>query len=308
MGAPEVVDTLSQAQMLNQRLGKPPDPLLLRALAIARLTGNFQEALVFGDQLLQLADQQGDPILLVEGHYVLGVTLSWAGSFTRSRIHLEQALAHYDPTQSSAHITRYSQDPSVICQCRLAFDLWCLGYPEQAGAVQYKGLAQAHALRILQPGLRADLGCDVARRDAQCRFAARLGRSGQCAQRGTPSSVLVVMGNGAAGLGAGRIGRAGAGYLAELQRGAKQMRADVFPAAVRLILLVEQLAKTGQIERGLELVNEAVASTENGRYWCDAELERLRGELLLAKGVAGRHAEAAYRRAIQIAQAAGEDV
>lgn len=143
-GAPEVVDTLSQAQMLNQQLGKPPDPLLLRAVAIARLNfANFQEALVFGDQLLQLADQQGDPILLVEGHYVLGVTLSWAGSFTRSRIHLEQALAHYDPTQSSAHITRYSQDPSVICQCRLAFDLWCLGYPEQAKETQSKGLAQA---------------------------------------------------------------------------------------------------------------------------------------------------------------------
>ena len=64
---------------------------------------------------------------------------------------------------------------------------------------------------------------------------------------------------------------------------------------------MEQLAKTGQIDRGLELVNEAVASTKNGRYWCDAELERLRGELLLAKGVAAQHAEAAYRRAIQIA-------
>ena len=63
------------------------------------------KGLAFGDQLLQLADQQGDPILLVEGHYVLGVTLSWAGSFTRSRIHLEQALAHYDPTihQRTSH-------------------------------------------------------------------------------------------------------------------------------------------------------------------------------------------------------------
>ena len=88
----------------------------------------------------------GDPILLVEGHYVLGVTLSWAGSFTRSRIHLEQALAHYDPTSAAAHIARYSQDPNVICQCRLAFDLWCLGYPEQAEAVQHRGLAQARAL------------------------------------------------------------------------------------------------------------------------------------------------------------------
>jgi tetratricopeptide (TPR) repeat protein len=94
-GAPEVIDTLSQAQTLNQRLGKPPDPLLLRALAIARLNvRNFSEALVFGDQLLQLAGQQHDAVLLVEGHYVLGVTLSWSGSFTRSRIHLQEARLH----------------------------------------------------------------------------------------------------------------------------------------------------------------------------------------------------------------------
>jgi predicted ATPase len=129
-GAPVVVETLSEAQMLNQRLGNPPDPLILRALAIAALNvRNFQQGLAFGDQLLELADQQGDPLLLVEGHYVLGVTLHYAGSFTRSRVHLEQALGRYDPTHSSAHITRYSQDPSVICQCRLAFDLCCLGYP-----------------------------------------------------------------------------------------------------------------------------------------------------------------------------------
>ena len=49
-------------------------------------------------------------------------------------------------------------------------------------------------------------------------------------------------------------------------------------------LLAEQLAKIGQVERGLELVNEALASTANDRYWYDAELERFRGELLLAKG------------------------
>ena len=64
---------------------------------------------------------------------------------------------------------------------------------------------------------------------------------------------------------------------------------------------MEQFANTGQIDRGLELANGALASTKNDRYWCDAELERLRGELLLAKGDA-RQAEAAYRRAIQIAR------
>ena len=146
-GAHEVLDALSQAQTLNQHLGKAPDPLLLRAAAIAAINiRNLQQALEFGDQLLQLADQQSDPILLVEGHYVLGVTLSWTGSFTRSRIHLEQALAHYQPAHSATHIARHSQDPSVVCQCRLAFDLWCQGYPEQAKAAQHEGLARAQAL------------------------------------------------------------------------------------------------------------------------------------------------------------------
>jgi tetratricopeptide (TPR) repeat protein len=127
-GTPEVLQTLSRAQMLNQQLAKPPDPLLLRAAAIAALNlGKFQQGLAFGDQLLQLADQQDDPTLLVEGHYVLGVTLSWVGSFTRSRVQLQQALAAYDPMYSASHIARYLQDPGVICRCRLAFDLWCLG-------------------------------------------------------------------------------------------------------------------------------------------------------------------------------------
>ena len=48
-GAPVVVETLSEAQMLNQRLGNPPDPLILRALAIAALNvRNFQQGLAFG--------------------------------------------------------------------------------------------------------------------------------------------------------------------------------------------------------------------------------------------------------------------
>ena len=67
-------------------------------------------------------------------------------------------------------------------------------------------------------------------------------------------------------------------------------------------LLAEQLAKIGEVDHGLELVNEALASTANDRYWYDAELERVRGELLLATNGGPEQAEAAYRRAIQIAQ------
>jgi DNA-binding SARP family transcriptional activator len=304
-GAPEVVDILSRAQTLNQRLGKPSDPLLLRAQAIAALNvSNFRQSLAFGDQLLQLADQQRDSVLLIEGHYVLGVTLSWAGSFTRSRVHLEQALAQYDTKQSTAHIMQYSQDPKVICQCRLAFDLWCLGYPKQAQAVQHQGLAQAQELGhpftlcyalIWDAMLQGVIGND----DALLQSAEAAIALGDRHHLRLWSSWGTVLRGWA-------LGRAGEPELsiAELQRGDEQMRAigASFLRPFVSTLVVEQLAKIGQVEHGLRLVSEALASTANERYWCDAELERLRGELLSTSLVDAYQAEEAYRRAILIAQ------
>jgi predicted ATPase len=66
-------------------------------------------------------------------------------------------------------------------------------------------------------------------------------------------------------------------------------------------LLAEQFAKVGEVKGALELVNEALASTQHDPYWCDAELHRLKGTLL-AESHDTDQAEAAYRRAIQIAQ------
>jgi DNA-binding SARP family transcriptional activator len=304
-GAPEALDALTEAQGLHQRLGKPPDPLLLRALAIAGLNSrNFQQGLGFGDQLLQLADQQSDSILLVEGHYVLGVTLSWAGSFTRSRIHLEQALAHYDPKHSPTHITRYSQDPSVVCQCRLAFDLWCLGYGEQAQATQYKGLTQAQALA--HPfSLAYALVWDAMLQGEMGKINSLL-QSSEAALVLSDEHHLRFWSAWAIALRGWALARGGDPErgIAELRRGDEQMRAVgafFFLQPFISFLIAEQLVKIGKIQEGLEVTNEALRSATKDPYWCDAELQRLRGDLLLA-AANERHAEAAYRRAIQIAQ------
>jgi predicted ATPase len=304
-GAPEVLDTLSRAQVLNEQLGKPPDPLLLRALAIARLnSGNFSKAQVLGEQLLQLADQQRDPILLVEGHYALGVTLFWTGSFTRSRSHLQQALAHYDPTHSPAHITRYSQDPNVICQCRLAFDLLCLGYPEQAKAVQYKGLAEAQALA--HPfSLAYALTWDAMLHGVMGDFDSLL-QSAEAAIELSHEHHLGLWSSWATLLRGWALAEAGELELGilEIRRGDERMRATgaLFLRPFASSLLAEQVAKKAQVEHGLALLNEALANLDNDRSWYDAEMQRLSGELLSAQCVESEKVEAAYRRAIQMAQ------
>ena len=70
-----------------------------------------------------------------------------------------------------------------------------------------------------------------------------------------------------------------------------------------LSLLAQVYRKAGRAEEGLACINEALAEarTHNERWW-DAELHRLRGELLLMHGADASDVEAALLRAIEIAR------
>jgi predicted ATPase len=66
----------------------------------------------------------------------------------------------------------------------------------------------------------------------------------------------------------------------------------------------EACLETGRVEEGLSAVREAIAETE-ARY-CEAELNRLEGELLLAsKEPDPKRAEASFRTAIAVARGQG---
>jgi hypothetical protein len=183
-------------------------------------------------------------------------------------------------------------------------DLCCLGYPEQALAARNQGLTQAHALThpfSLAYALTWDamLQGEIGNIDSQLQSAeAAIALGEEHHLRFWSSWGTVLRGWALAEAGQPELG------LAELQRGEEQMRLirGFFLQPFVSFLIAEQLAKIGQIDQGLELVNGALASTAHDQYWCDAELERLRGELLLAKGVDAQQAETAFHRAIQIAK------
>jgi predicted ATPase len=60
----------------------------------------------------------------------------------------------------------------------------------------------------------------------------------------------------------------------------------------------------GQTDTGLEILRELIATTEqSGQHWLDAELHRVRGELLLHREPADLYeAEGAFKRALEIAR------
>ena len=115
--APEVLHVYTRARALCQQAGETPQVFqVLRGLWYFYLIrSELRTALELGEHLLTLAQQVGDPVLGVEAHYALGLTLNYLGEFPRPA-HLAQGIALYDPQQPRTHAVRYDQDPGVACR------------------------------------------------------------------------------------------------------------------------------------------------------------------------------------------------
>ena len=106
---------------------------------------------------------------------------------------------------------------------------------------------------------------------------------------------MVGAGNDPAGLGAGLAGTGSRGAGADVPRpvcpSGYRGRAgtDVFPGPVGQ---KGHAQETGEVPQGLPVLAEALAAAHNrGERYCEAELHRLKGELLLLQS-ADQHAEA----------------
>jgi len=70
-----------------------------------------------------------------------------------------------------------------------------------------------------------------------------------------------------------------------------------------LSLLARVLYDAGQFDEGLNILEDALAeSQKNNEHWWDAELQRLRGELIWSQGADADEVEAAFLYSIEIAQ------
>jgi predicted ATPase len=73
-----------------------------------------------------------------------------------------------------------------------------------------------------------------------------------------------------------------------------------------MYLLAEAYGRLGLTKEGLMILSEAQAAIEgSGERWCEAEVQRLKGELILLDSdiVHSQEAESCFRRALAIARA-----
>src|SRR5262249_2632870 len=115
------------------------------------MRAQHDRAIQLGEMLLARADQLRDLMALVVGWRCLGSTLFTLGDFVRARDHLDRAVALGQQSTTEDSALTYAVDPRIAAQLLLAWDLWILGYPDQA------------LQNVLQAQLRAKQGGSLIR-------------------------------------------------------------------------------------------------------------------------------------------------
>jgi predicted ATPase len=307
--APEVANVYTRARELCQQVGETSQlfPALWGQWAYNNDRGEYQTARELGERLLRLAERIRDPAFLLQAHHALGNTLFYLGELGQARQHSEQGIALYDPQQHRSHAFLYGgHDPGVCCRLFCAWDLWLLGYPDQA--LQRSCEALTLAQELAHPFSLAHALCMAAvlrqfRREDQTireQAYAALQLSSEQGFSLWLAGTTILQGWTQAEQGQSQEG------IAQMRNGLAGWQATgaEYHRAYWLALLAEAYGKGGQGTEGLCVLAEAltiVNSTRERNY--EAELYRLKGELLLQQAAgSGDEAETCFRQALDIAR------
>jgi tetratricopeptide (TPR) repeat protein len=304
-GAPEIERAYLRAHELCQNVGEASQ--LFSALwGLWYCEHNPRPTQNLAERLLTLARRAQDPGLLLEAYHALGPSYILGGEWATALAHLEQGIALYDPRQHRSYAALYAgHDPGVCCLAHAAWCLWMLGYPDQAlkrsreaivlarQLADPTGLAYAHFVTGQFHQFRRDGAETLEHAEVVQRLAA---------EQGLPFYLAV--GSTLRGWSLAQQGRAEEG-LAEIRErlaawsGAAPRSGNQFRA-----VLAEVCGKGGKVEEGLAVLAEALRWVEEtGNCFCEPELHRLKGELLLTLAPkSSTDAESCFRQAIASAR------
>ena len=306
--APEVGPVFQRARALCDRVGHTPQ-------LFAMLWGNFAFHIVradFGvctelaDEAMALGERLNDPGILMEALFLKGLTRLYRGDFAGARDCCARAIAEFDDRERNAFwAALVGEDAGVTHRCYLALALWHLGFPEQALKLNDEMLKLArtinqpfsleyalHHTAWLYQHCRLGMNAHAAAEE-QIRIATEQGFTFWHA-----SGSLYAAG------GLLQQGRLEQG-LRLLQNGLEAYRGTGAELALPyyLSILADACIQRGRFAEALAALSEALTFVEkNDERFQEAELYRLKGELLLAESGDQTRAEEYFRQAVETAQ------
>jgi class 3 adenylate cyclase/tetratricopeptide (TPR) repeat protein len=309
--APEVDACFRKASLLCERLG---DEAVVQRVDVLRglyagyySGGELAKARELAEQVLELAQTHSESLLVV-GEYMLGAMMFWQGDFDEAYEHLDRSLSLYDPAKVFTQNLAAQIDPGCSAMYHLTWTLWVLGYPDQARAMSEETVRTARKLHqpftlgmvLFWAGATALCSGDW---EGARRYALELESvTTDHALRYLSGSAKVLLSHVHVSL--GEI-KQGLSELAVAQQTFESQNAGLGrPFALAAALAA--MARVGKADEGLALAEQAFVAVDGGeRHW-EAELYRLRGELLRVHADdRSTEAEAAFREALRVAAAQG---
>jgi class 3 adenylate cyclase/tetratricopeptide (TPR) repeat protein len=312
---PETTAAVERARLLIEKaeaLGEPPeDPLSLFSVLYGFFMANTfafngEVCRNLAGQLLVLAEKQGATVPLMMGHRSMGFAVIMGGNFGKGRTHLNSAIALYDPRQHRPFAARFSGDVREVSLCFRSFASWALGHPDAALADVNHAVKSAHefgksptlmitlALASMTQLLLGNYRAANAQTDEMIAVAEEKG-----------ALFLKAIGIAVQGCALAMNGQASDAVktMTIVMTGWRSMGASLY-TPLWLSYLTRAYAELGKFDDAARCISKAMTVvTTTGETWCEAEVNRIAGEiaLRLPEGDAAK-AEAHFERALAIAR------
>ncbi len=303
LAGPRVIEAYRRARALSHVEIEiaSRSPLLWGLWSFYILRGEHAAAREIADELSDLAQGQTDPVVSLAADHSMGYTLMMLGQPVAAWSHLGRHL----PAGTQAV---YGRDLGIPFRAHGSVVLWLLGFPDQAAERSHQAAAHAREKLDLY-GLSIALfnAAKVHQLRSEPEATAEYAQTLLSLAEEQAFPIWIAAGTILAGWADARLGQRGAG-IARIRQGIAAWLAN--GAAMMhphfLGLLAEALNADGQVDEGLDVLDRALTMVEEtGERYYEAELHRLRGELLLTStGRNGRAADArsSFRKALDVAR------
>jgi predicted ATPase len=287
-------------------------PVIYNLWTFYLIKADFKKSKKLGKRYSQVAFTSENNADHISAYTILCLNSWYQGEFCEAIEHSQKGLNLHEPNEQPADIRLYSIESSTTCLAHKSMALWFLGYPDQSQKEMHHALALAkdHSqpfaiVRILMYSSVVNfLQRDV---NETWRFAEQaLVLSTEHGFTYYMSHSLVFKGWAEVMQGQVKVG------LELISQGISnhQSAGAVLIWNFFLAIKAEAYGEVGRIGEGLDLLDEAISLTDNktDRFY-EAELHRLKGDLLLQKTIRGTQesqslhgeAESCFKQAIKVA-------
>jgi serine/threonine protein kinase/predicted ATPase len=304
---PKVGPTFSRARELCRRTGHTSQlfAVMWGSWTWHLVRGDLDLCMEIADEMMAVARYSQDRGITMEAYAVPAVTHFYRGDFAACREHCEHAIAQYeDLEQCRIWSGNTGQNSAVVHRCYLSLALWHLGYPDQALRMNEEAVALAR--QVAHPFSLAHALHFAGWLNQYCRL-------GDQTRAAASEEIAVAAEQGFALWRATGTFLEGAGIflqgelaeaLPRLEKGVQAFRAisAVLTLPAQLCVLAEAYMKSGRLVEADQALEEGLALVEKHQdHSQEAELYRLKGELVLLQSGDQSAAEGCFRQAIETA-------